>query len=100
MWWRVKGMTKTTDGDASSAVHCYAFREHSGEIDLDAISETPDNVRLKYLTSCMGWRFQHPDRYSQDEEWQRVLTFGSVVPVLVTRTDMNSPKNLDGSPGM
>ena len=81
----VEGMTMSDD--ASSAVHCYAFRERGGEIDLDSISETPDNVRVKYLSSSMGWRLQYPDRYSQDEEWQRVLTFGSVVPVLVSSAE-------------
>lgn len=75
----------TLTGSAGTA--CYAYRENSGEIDVDSISSTPDNVRLKYLESCMGWRFHHPDRYDHEEEWQRLLTFGSVVPVVVSMVD-------------
>ena len=68
----------------SAATHCYAYRERSGVIDVDSISETPAGVREKYLEACMGWRFNHPDRYSRDEEWARLLTFGSVVHVMVS----------------
>lgn len=70
-----------------SACHCYAYREVNGTIDVDTISETPENVRIKYLEMCMGWRFGHPDRYDQDEEWQRLLQYGSVVPVSVSLRD-------------
>jgi len=63
--------------------NCFAYREADGTIALDSISDTPENVRLKYLALCMGWRFEHPERYSQDEAWQRLLTFGKVVPVVV-----------------
>ena len=73
--------------ECSAATDCYAYRELNGEIDLDSISDTPENVRLKYLEMCMGWRFTHPDRYNHDEEWQRLLTYGSVVPVRVSVVD-------------
>lgn len=66
---------------------CYAFQENSGKIDLDSIAETEDGVRIKCLEGYMGWRFEHPDRYDQDEEWRRLLTFGKVVPVIVVPRD-------------
>lgn len=65
----------------------YAYRENNGKVDLDSIADTPDNVRIKYLQMCMGWRFAHPDRYDQGEEWSRLLTCGSVVPVRVSVVD-------------
>ena len=65
----------------------YAFRERNGEIDFDSIADTPENVRLRYLEMCMGWRFGHPDRYDQDAEWERLLTYGAVVPVRVLVVD-------------
>lgn len=64
-------------------LHCYAWRETDGTVDVDTISDTPDNVRLKYLEMCMGWRFEHPDRYNQDEEWERSQAYGSIVQVSV-----------------
>lgn len=66
---------------------CYAFRENTGGIDLDSLAETPHDVRQKYLQMCMGWRFNHPERYDQDKEWARLLTFGCVVPVRVVEDE-------------
>lgn len=62
----------------------YAWREISGELDLDSISDTQDGVRIKGLKSSMGWRFDHPERYDHDEEWTSLLKFGNVVPVMVS----------------
>jgi len=72
---------------APCSSHCYAYCESNGTIDIDTISDTPDNVRIKYLEMCMDWRFGHPDRYNQDEEWQRLLQYGNVVPVSVSLRD-------------
>lgn len=74
---------KTLAG-SSSASRCYAFMESNGTIDFDSIAETEDAVRRKMLGESMGWRFEHPDRYSQDDEWKRLLTFGKVIPVVVS----------------
>lgn len=80
-----KGLTMTQDADESGRIRGYAYREfRSGEIDLDTISDTPESVRVKYLQMCMGWRFEHPDRYNQSDEWARLLTYGEVVPVRVS----------------
>lgn len=61
----------------------YAFLESNGTIDLDSIAETEDAVRWKMLEASMGWRFEHPERYDRDEEWNRLLAYGRVVPVSV-----------------
>ena len=62
---------------------CFAYQEHSGKIDIDSIAEHEGVVRLKCLEGSMGWRFERPERYDQDVEWARLLTFGKVVPVIV-----------------
>lgn len=69
---------------APSASRCYAFLEANGTVDLDSIAETEDAVRWKMLEGSMGWRFEYPERYNRDEEWQRLLTFGKVVTVSVS----------------
>ena len=33
----------------------------------------------------MGWRYEHPDRYSHDESWNRILEHGEVVKVAVSK---------------
>lgn len=68
-------------------VSCFAFRELDGTINLDSIADTIESVRFNVLEVSMGWRFNHPSRYSQDEEWGRMLTYGKVVPVSVTTKD-------------
>jgi hypothetical protein len=62
----------------------YAFLDRSGEVDLDSIAETQDGVRLRCLEASMGWRFDHPSRYDHEKEWQRLLTYGSVVPISIS----------------
>ena len=69
---------------APSASRCYAFLESNGTIDLDSIAETEDAVRWKVLEGSMGWQFEYPERYSRDEEWQRLLAYGKVVSVSVS----------------
>lgn len=64
--------------------NAYAFLDRNGEVDLDSIAETQDGVRLRCLRESMGWRFDHPDRYSHEKEWERLLTYGSVVPICVS----------------
>jgi len=71
---------------------CYAYRENGGDLDLDSISDTPENVRLKYLQSSMGWRFEHPDRYDQNEAWKRVLEHGNIVSVAVSVVENHAAK--------
>ena len=65
-------------------LHGYAFAWADHGLDLDSISDSVENVRLKVLSETMGWRFSHPDRYSQEEEWKRLLTYGKVASVLVS----------------
>jgi len=69
---------------SSTEANCWAFRESNGDIDIDSASETPEGVRLKCLQMCMGWRFDHPDRYPHEEEWAKLLKLGSVVPLITT----------------
>ncbi len=66
---------------------CYAFLDSNGKIDIDSIAETEDLVRWKVLQGSMGWRFEYPERYDQDKEWERLLNFGRVVPVSVSIID-------------
>lgn len=79
--------TENGNDEDSAAPHCYAYRELNGEIDLDSISDTPENVRWKYLEMSMAWKFNYPDLYDQDTEWARLLAYGSVVPVRVLIVD-------------
>lgn len=65
----------------------FAFQENDGEIDLESISNSEDNTRINKLESSMGWRFRHPDRYSYQEEWERLLKYGRVVRVEVSVVD-------------
>lgn len=80
------------------AAKFYAVADINGPITVRIDAETAsearewfaaeeENVRIKYLEMCMGWRFQHPDRYNQDDEWKRLLGYGSIVPVLVSVVD-------------
>lgn len=62
----------------------FAYQENDGTIDLDSISDSIGSVKYKVLEGCMGWRFRYPDRYNQDEEWQRILTYGNVIEVSVS----------------
>lgn len=75
---------QTTKGEASASCHCYAFLDSRGEIDLDSIAETEDDAKLKTLEGVMGWRFQYPDRYDQDEAWNNILKYGKIVAVSVS----------------
>lgn len=61
----------------------FAFMEADGSIDLDSISDCEDGVKLRVLENSMGWRFQHPERYNQDEAWENLLEFGKIVNVSV-----------------
>lgn len=65
-------------------LHCFAYREANGTIDIESIAETVDNVKWKMLESSMGWRFEHPERYNQEEQWKKLLAYGEVVPVVVS----------------
>ena len=69
------------------AINGFAFVYHEDGLDLDTISDSIDNVRIKCLQSTMGWRFNHPDLYSHDEKWNRLLTYGKVVAVKVAQVD-------------
>ena len=68
-------------------INAFAYSENNGELDIDTVAETPAHVREKYLEMCMGWRYKHPDRYDQDEEWARLLAYGRVVQVTVEVKD-------------
>ena len=63
-----------------------AYQHDDGSLDLDSIAETVADVRLSVLETGMGWRFEHPDRYSHDEAWARALQYGRVVWVEITVT--------------
>lgn len=65
---------------------CYGFVEHSGAILLHSLGESPEMVRENMLENCLGWRYEHPDRYNHDESWQRLLKTGEVVELeVITR---------------
>ena len=49
----------------------YAIVYPDGQIELRSIAATAEHARNKYLVECMGWRFDHPDRYSRADVWQR-----------------------------
>jgi hypothetical protein len=76
-------MSKTPDSVARSSSRCYAFLLLDGTIDLDSIGESEEAVRWNMIEQSMGWRFNHPERYDREKEWQRLLAFGKVIPVLV-----------------
>jgi hypothetical protein len=76
--------SENCQSSAPSASRGYVFAWDDHGLDLDSISDSVENVRLKVLSETMGWRFNHPDRYSHDEEWQRLLIYGKVVSVLVS----------------
>ena len=62
----------------------YAYKSNDQHgLDLESIAETPELVRDRYLRESMGWQFDYPERYNQDEEWERVLNYGQVVKVLI-----------------
>jgi hypothetical protein len=78
----------------ANRVQAWAWLDNSGEIDLDSISEDIEGVRINKLESHMGWRFQYPERYSQDDKWEYLLRlFGRVVPVDVTVVEMVEKEN-------
>jgi hypothetical protein len=63
----------------------YAYQDSDGKIDLDSIAESYDDVRTKVLATQMGWRYFHLGRYSQEEAWERLMEFGSVIKVEVKK---------------
>lgn len=67
-----------------SDLKCFAFVHNDGTIDIDSLGDSEDDVRRKVLEDSLGWRYEHPDRWSHDEEWQRLLLFGSVRAVVVS----------------
>lgn len=67
--------------------HGYAFREHSGRIDLESIAESPEHVRDQMIRGVMGWRYDHPDRYDHDDMWNAICTTGEVVRVSISVTE-------------
>ena len=71
------------DCKCDNPVRCFAWRDNDDKfgIDLDSISETEDGVRHKCLQQSMGWRYDYD---SHDQEWERLLTFGRIVPVVVS----------------
>lgn len=62
----------------------YAFLQFDGDLDLDSISESFDASKWKMIENSMGWRFNHPERYSRDEQWERLRQYGKIVAVEVT----------------
>ena len=64
-------------------IKCYAFKFLDSGIDVDTVSVSEDDVRIKTLQLSMGWRFNHPDRYNLDEAWANILTYGELVEVQV-----------------
>lgn len=65
-------------------MRCFAFTYDGYEVELDTIARTEDSVRLLVLKSCMGWRFDHPERYDQDEAWNHLQSHGRIVQVEIT----------------
>ena len=59
------------------------FQESTGELDFDSSGETPEHVRDRMLEGFLGWRYDHPDRYSHDDAWAKILKTGSVVRVVI-----------------
>lgn len=71
--------------------HGFGLVDKNGHLEFDSLADTEANVRTKYLELCMGWRFEHPDRFSQDEAWERILKFFTVVPVVIHYGKDNRP---------
>lgn len=90
----------STDSDSDTQAQAglgssrgYAFLDSDGTIDLDSVAETEAEVRRKVLEESMGWRFEHPDRYSHEDEWERMLQYGKVVPVYVSEEKITTEEN-------
>ncbi len=66
---------------------CYAFRYLSGQIDCDLVGKSEASVRERVLKEHMGWRYEHPGRYPQDEKWQELKSFGEIVQVSISVID-------------
>lgn len=64
---------------APSELRCYAFVDLEGNIDLDSFATTTYDVRQNVLKGIMGWRFEYPDRYNHDEEWENYSKHGRIV---------------------
>lgn len=74
-----------------NAIKCFAWQDNDPKfgIYLYSISETEKGVRTKLLMQSMGRRY---DYGGHDEEWERLLTFGQIVPVVVSLTPPATPK--------
>lgn len=83
----IEADTPIAAGSDSAATDGYAFRYGSGQIECDSVAESPAAVRERMLRDHMGWRYEQPKRYSHDEKWENLLTYGSVVPVSIKVVD-------------
>lgn len=80
---RLRQVTEDLEASSSGAGDCYAFLESGGTPDIESMSDTPEGVRDRMLEQCMGWRYEHPDRYSQVEAWNQIRETGRIVKVAV-----------------
>jgi len=62
---------------------CYVYVDDDG-IDIDSAGESIEHVKQNMIKETMGWRYEYPDKYSHDEEWQRLLKYGSVKKAKIT----------------
>lgn len=72
-------------------IQCFAWQDNDPRfgIYLYSISATKEGVRTKLLIESMGWRYEYG---GHEEEWQRLLTIGRIVPVTVSLTQPATPK--------
>ena len=59
----------------------YAYQDSNG-IDADTIAPTPDRVRERLLTQCLGWR--NEDQTDRGEKWKQLMERGQIIEVTIT----------------
>jgi hypothetical protein len=82
---------KTQEG-VLPALHCYAFVDSDGTIDLESLSETEDGVKKRVLEDFVESRWDYGDG-NLESIWLNILKHGKVTPVSI---HVLSPQQLKG----